>query len=81
MIDEPVTGLDPMVAAEMYDLLQKLNKDTGITIIMISHDIKSAIKYGNKILHLQTSPLFYGLTSEYLKTKLAYNMLGGDENV
>ena len=80
MLDEPVTGLDPMVAAEMYVLLQNLNRDIGITIIMISHDIKSAVKYGNKILHLQKTPLFYGLTGQYTKTDIGCRMLGGVEN-
>ncbi len=81
MLDEPVTGLDPMVAAEMYNLIRKLNQDIGITIMMISHDIKSAVKYGNKILHLQKVPLFYGLAEEYIKTEIGKRMLGGAENV
>ncbi|NPV91293.1 MAG: metal ABC transporter ATP-binding protein [Firmicutes bacterium] len=77
VLDEPDSGLDPMVAAEMYALLQKLNRETGIAIIMISHDIKSAVKYGNKILHLQTVPLFYGSTWQYAKTDIGRRMLGG----
>jgi zinc transport system ATP-binding protein len=81
MLDEPVTGLDPMVSTEMYIILQKLNKDLGITIIMISHDIKSAVKYGNKILHLQASPLFCGLTGQYIKTDVGQRMIGGTQNV
>ena len=80
MLDEPVTGLDPVVAAEMYGLLQELNRERGITIIMISHDIKSAVKYGNKILHLQRTSLFYGLTEQYIKTDVGNRMLGGVEN-
>ena len=42
LLDEPVSGLDPKVTAEMYELISGLNKE-GITIIMISHDIDVAI--------------------------------------
>ena len=41
LLDEPVAGLDPKVTAEMYRIIDDLNKQDGITIIMISHDIKS----------------------------------------
>ena len=41
LLDEPVSGLDPKVTMEMYDMIRKLN-DEGITIIMITHDIKIA---------------------------------------
>ena len=40
-LDEPVSGLDPKVTAEMYDLIESLNKE-GIAIIMISHDLAAA---------------------------------------
>lgn len=81
MLDEPVNGLDPMMTADMYALLQRINKEMGITIIMISHDIKSAVRFGNKILHMQTSPVFYGFTEEYTKTEVGHRMLGGVGNV
>ena len=51
LLDEPVSGLDPIVTEEMYNLIQSLNKD-GITIIMISHDVLAAIKYATHILHI-----------------------------
>ena len=38
LLDEPVSGLDPKVTGEMYELIENLNKE-GTTIIMISHDI------------------------------------------
>ena len=76
MLDEPVTGLDPTASEELYALLKNLN-DEGITLIMISHDVKSAVKYGNKILHLKTEPLFLGDTAEYLATTVGKKMIGG----
>ena len=52
LLDEPVSGLDPSVTQEMYELIEQLHKD-GITIIMITHDVQAAKKYATKILKVQ----------------------------
>lgn len=80
LLDEPVTGLDPLMAGELYQIIEKLNKQ-GMTIIMISHDIESAVQYGNKILHMQGEPLFYGSKDEYLVTPIYRQMTGGGKSV
>ena len=69
LLDEPAAGLDPMVTAELYDLIWKLNED-GITIIIISHDIFAAIKHASHILHIgaQTT-MFFGTTTDYLSSE------------
>ncbi len=68
LLDEPVAGLDPVVTAQMYDLINGLNKE-GITIIMISHDISAAVKYASHILHIGDK-VFFGTKSEYLKSEI-----------
>ena len=65
LLDEPVSGLDPKVTAEMYRLVEKLNREDGITIIMISHDIAAAVRYASHILHIG-GDVFYGTKEEYL---------------
>lgn len=75
ILDEPVTGLDPIVTAEMYNIIKQLNDD-GITVIMVSHDIISATKYGNKILHMGTKVEFFGAVEEYEKTDIYQHMMG-----
>ncbi len=67
LLDEPVSGLDPKVTAEMYSLIRTLNGD-GITIIMISHDIAAAVKYASHILHIGAA-VFFGTRDEYLKSE------------
>ncbi|MBR0466949.1 MAG: ABC transporter ATP-binding protein [Clostridia bacterium] len=67
LLDEPVTGLDPKVTADMYELIDKLNKEYNITIIMISHDIDAAVKYASHILHIGKK-VFFGTKAEYLKS-------------
>ena len=79
LLDEPVSGLDPIVTAEMYDIIQKLNRD-GTTIIMISHDIRSATFFANKILHVGKN-LFFGSKEDYLLSADGKKFAeGGSEN-
>ena len=51
LLDEPVSGLDPIVTEEMYELIAKLNRE-GLTVIMVSHDISAALRYASHILHI-----------------------------
>lgn len=69
LLDEPVSGLDPKVTAEMYRLIQQLNRE-GVTILMISHDIQAALKYADHILHLGNS-VFFGTKAAYLESAAA----------
>lgn len=66
LLDEPVSGLDPKVTGEMYELIYDLNKNYEITVIMISHDISAAVKYASHILHIGDS-IFFGTKEECLK--------------
>ena len=66
LLDEPVSGLDPRVTLEMYELINRLNKE-GITIIMISHDIDAAVQYASHVLHIGKH-IFFGTREEYLKS-------------
>ena len=67
LLDEPVSGLDPQVTAEMYELISELNKE-GITIIMVSHDVQAAVKYASHILHVGDT-VFFGKKEEYLESQ------------
>ena len=67
LLDEPVSGLDPKVTAEMYRLIDELHHRDGITIIMISHDITAAVKYASHILHIGDA-VFFGTKAEYLQS-------------
>ena len=77
LLDEPVSGLDPKVTAEMYSLIESLNHE-GITIIMISHDIAAAVRYASHILHIG-SHVFFGTRQEYLKSELGKRWLAGNQ--
>ena len=80
LLDEPAAGLDPVMAGEMYRLLEELNRQ-GITVIMISHDIAQAVKYAGKILHMKTSALFFGTAQAYTQSETGRRMMGGEQDV
>ena len=82
LLDEPVAGLDPKVTKEMYELIDRLNKEDGMTIIMVSHDIAAAVKYASHILHVSHTPLFFGTKEDYLKTEIgrAFTDAAGGED-
>ncbi len=67
-LDEPVTGLDPYVTQDLYKIIKNLN-DEGITIVMISHDVKEVFKFASHILHIGKE-IFYGTKEEYMKSNL-----------
>ena len=67
LLDEPVAGLDPKAAAEMYARIESLNSEHGVTIVMISHDMAAALRYASHILHVG-EPLFFGDKAAYLKS-------------
>lgn len=74
LLDEPVSGLDPMVTAEMYEIISKLNREQGVTIIMVSHDLQGALRYSTKILHMESGAYFFGTTAEYRSTDIFHAM-------
>ena len=77
LLDEPVSGLDPLVTHELYETIQDLSRDLGITIIMISHDIQAAMQYASHILHLENRQAFFGETAQYKQTPLGQRFLQG----
>lgn len=81
LLDEPVSGLDPKVTAEMYHLIEELNRRDGITVIMISHDIGAAVRYASHVLHIGQT-LFVGTKAEYLESDIgkSFAKLAGGES-
>jgi zinc transport system ATP-binding protein len=79
VLDEPAAGLDPPAAAELYALLQKINRETGVTIIMVSHDIDAAERYATKILHLQNTQRFFGACLDYINSDIGKQFFGAEK--
>ncbi len=80
LLDEPTTALDPLATAEFYRIIERLNRDDGVTVVMVSHDTAGALESSTKVLHLGgNESLFFGETAEYVKTRLGKKFLGGGD--
>ncbi|MGL5315158.1 MAG: ABC transporter, partial [Peptostreptococcaceae bacterium] len=73
----PVTGLDPIVTNDFYEKIYELNK-RGITVIMVSHDINSSLKYASNILHLGRDSIFFGKKQDYQNSIECKSFIGGE---
>ena len=77
LLDEPVSGLDPVATRSLYAQIARINETTGLTVIMVSHDIDASLRYASHILHLgQEGQLFFGTQKEYLRSAVYHEFLG-----
>ncbi len=71
ILDEPSSGIDPSSQKEIYGLLKKLNKENGVTIVSVEHNLEAAVLNSTAIYHLSMgkghicTPKSYA--EEYLK--------------
>ena len=78
LLDEPVSGLDPVATADMYQIINELNKEDRVTIIMISHDISEVATYASHVLHIGQK-VFFGTKEEYLESKIGKRLVDAGE--
>lgn len=76
LLDEPVSGLDPIVKNEFYSLIHCINLENKITVVMISHDMRGIMRSASKILHLNTKTVFYGNPDDYKNSGIGRMMMG-----
>ena len=76
LLDEPVTGLDPLVSAEFYELIRDINKNDNITVIMVSHDVKESVENASHILHLENKTCYFGTVNDYLSSSISNQFIG-----
>lgn len=75
ILDEPITGLDPLAATELYSLVKQLNHQNSITVIMVTHDVTAAVNNASHILHLGKDNYFYGSTHKYVHSDIGKRFL------
>ena len=66
VLDEATSGLDPAAAQDLYKTLAYLNQKEGMAIVMVTHDLKAALKSARTVLHIGRKGLFTGTASDYL---------------
>lgn len=75
ILDEPMNGLDPQARSSLYELIAKLNTRQGIAVIMVTHDVNTAVHFANKILLLSTKQHFFGTTEAFAKHELGIEFM------
>ncbi|MDR2709259.1 MAG: ATP-binding cassette domain-containing protein [Elusimicrobiota bacterium] len=68
VLDEPVAGLDPLALNELYKIIKDINEKKGIAVVMVSHDIKNAVRDASRILQVQTRQVFWGKAQDYINS-------------
>ena len=81
ILDEPAANLDPIISASLYQAVALENIQKKLTVLSVTHDLDSAIKYADKILSLNRDGYFFGTTEEYLKTRECGCLKGGGKNL
>ena len=80
VLDEPAAGLDPLITGELYELLRMLNKETGIGIIMVSHDTQGVKEYAGRILHMEKGRGYFYDAASYINSDRGMNFLSRGKN-
>jgi zinc transport system ATP-binding protein len=68
ILDEPITGLDPAAAQDLYKMLAYLNQQEGMAVVMVTHDLTQALQSAKTVLHIDRTSWFSGTTQEYLRS-------------
>ena len=78
-LDEPFTALDGYGALKLYGILKKLNRDEHVTIVVISHDVDTILRYASHVIHVDETIVFDGTKEEYLESSFMKEYKGGNE--
>lgn len=65
LLDEPVTGLDPAAADELYDVIRNLNERRGVAVVMVSHDLRGALRDAKHVVVMDRGMDFFGDAAAY----------------
>ncbi len=69
LYDEPTTGLDPVATKNVDDMIRDISKDTGVTSVVISHDMASTFRLADRVSMLYEGKIVVsGTAKEFLRT-------------
>lgn len=64
LLDEHTAALDPKTAAKVLSMTDELIAEHGLTAIMVTHNMKDAIRYGNRLIMMMDGRIIYDVTGE-----------------
>jgi len=80
-LDEPTTGVDAETQSHFYGLLERLVKDEGITVVLITHDIGIVDRHVTKVACLNQRLVYHGTHAEFCRSDTLKDMLAGGHHL
>jgi zinc transport system ATP-binding protein len=81
ILDEPTVALDPRSRGSFYETVKKLNKESGVTVLLVSHDVGSVGLYASKLLYLDREIIFYGTFEDFCRSPKMSDYFGAGQHV
>lgn len=70
LYDEPTSGLDPITSVNIMKLIRRINRERGVTSVVVTHDLPSALKFADRLLLLSDGKAsFVGTPAEFSSTE------------
>jgi len=79
LFDEPTADIDVTGQESIYKMLYHLQKNLGLTIILVSHDLNVVYRHATSVLCLNRSKLCFGVPREVLSSEQLLNLYGGEK--
>jgi zinc transport system ATP-binding protein len=76
LLDEPTASLDELTAERIYELVQQLQTQRGITLILVSHDLSVVYRYANQVLCLSKGKVRSGAPKEIMTPEMLGELYG-----
>ncbi len=80
-LDEPTTGVDAETRSRFYEMLDRLNKDQGITIVLVTHDIGIVDRHVNRVACLNQRLIYHGSHEEFCRSDALRRLVDSDHLV
>lgn len=75
LLDEHTAALDPKTAAKVLEITNKVVTENNLTTLMITHNMKDAIKYGNRLIMMNDGKIIYDVSGEEKKNLQVSDLL------
>jgi zinc transport system ATP-binding protein len=80
-LDEPTTGVDAETQASFYDMLDRLNRSEGLTIVLVTHDIGIVNKHVNRVACLNQRLIYHGDHGAFCRSDAFRDMIGHGDHL
>jgi zinc transport system ATP-binding protein len=81
LLDEPTAGVDGATQERFYDMLERINREKGVTMILVTHDIGVITKHVNKVACLNQKLVFHGSHEDFCESDQAITLFGPESHL